>query len=349
MSSWWPLIKLIPKQTNLKFVSFAVPAGTISLLLVLASFGSMLSAGFRENPIQIYQEAPGGPAEKVGAILAKGFNLGIDFKGGTLVEMEAPAAIDVGAVREQVSGMGLGDVQVQSFGDVNHALIRFESPEGSNPALVVDQVKAELREVVSGVTFTRTEVVGPKVSGELFTSGLMALGVAILLMLVYIWFRFEWQFGLGAVLGLFHDVILTMGLFSFLRLEFTLTIIAALLTIIGYSMNDTVVVFDRMRENLRKYKKKSLADVVDLSVNETLSRTIMTGVTTLMALGGLMFLGGDSLFGFAFACFFGIVIGTYSSVYVAAPAVLIWGVKRGEGEPKRYGTEGEPEAEWPKG
>lgn len=170
---------------------------------------------------------------------------------------------------------------------------------------------------------------------ELFTGGLTALGLAIVLMLVYIWFRFEWQFGVGAILGLFHDVILTLGLFSVLRMEFTLTIIAALLTIIGYGINDTVVVFDRLRENLRKYKKMPLGELVDLTINETLSRTIMTGVTALMSLVVLYFLGGEALSGFAIAMIFGIIVGTYSSVYVAAPAILIWGVKRGREGDKR--------------
>jgi preprotein translocase SecF subunit len=229
----------------------------------------------------------------------------------------------------------LGDVQVQNFGDPNHALVRFESPEGAQPAEVADQVKGEIRALLGGVEFTRTEVVGPAVSEELFVGGLTALGLAIVIMLIYIWFRFEWQFGLGAILGLFHDVLLVLGMFSIFRIEFTLTIVAALLTIIGYGINDTVVVFDRIRENLRKYKKMPLGELIDLSINETLSRTIMTGVTALMALGGLIWLGGEALFGFAVAMFFGIVIGTYSSIYVASPAILIWGVKRGWDDAKQ--------------
>jgi SecD/SecF fusion protein len=190
--------------------------------------------------------------------------------------------------------------------------------------------------VADGARIANVDAVSGKVSEELFSGGLIALGLAIVLMLVYIWFRFEWQFGLGGVLALFHDVILTLGIFSVFRMEFTLTIIAALLTIIGYSMNDTVVVFDRLRENLRKYKKMPLGELVDLSLNETLSRTIITGCTALFALVGLLYLGGEALSGFAIAMIFGIVIGTYSSLYVAAPAILIWGVKRGrEGEARR--------------
>jgi preprotein translocase SecF subunit len=180
------------------------------------------------------------------------------------------------------------------------------------------------------VKFTSSQVVGPKVSGELFRNGVLALGVAIGLMLIYIWFRFELQFGLGAVAALFHDVILTFGLFALFRLEFTLTIIAAILTIIGYSMNDTVVVFDRLRENLRKYRKTPLRDVIELSINETLSRTVITGLTAVLALAGLAIFGGEALRNFSIALIFGIVIGTYSSIYVASPIILLWGVKRGE-------------------
>ncbi len=333
--SWWPLIKLIPKRTNLKFVSFAMLFGFLSVSACLLSVAAIFSAGLRESPIALYNEVEGDPLQRLSHVVSQGFNLGIDFKGGTLLELEAGSAVDIEALRTRVSSLGLGDVQVQEIGDPNHALLRFESPEGADPAVVVDQVKASLRDLIPDVEFTRTEVVGPAVSEELFVGGLSALGLAIVMMLIYIWFRFEWQFGLGAILGLFHDVLLTLGLFSIFRLEFTLTIIAALLTIIGYGINDTVVVFDRIRENLRKYKKMTLGDLIDLSINETLSRTIMTGITALFALAGLIWLGGEALNGFAVAMFFGILMGTYSSIYVAAPALLIWGVKRGAEEPKR--------------
>jgi preprotein translocase SecF subunit len=332
---WWPLIKLIPKRTNFKFVSLAMLFGVLSFVGCGLSVAAIFSAGLRESPVALYSEGTGGPLERVGHILSQGFNLGIDFKGGTLIELEAGGPVPIDALRQTVSGMGLGDVQVQNFGDPSHALVRFESPAGSSPADVADEVKAEIRGLLQEVEFTRTEVVGPVVSEELFVGGLTALGLAIVMMLIYIWFRFEWQFGLGAILGLFHDVLLVLGLFSIFRIEFTLTIIAALLTIIGYGINDTVVVFDRIRENLRKYKKMPLTDLIDLSINETLSRTIMTGVTALMALAGLIWLGGEALFGFAVAMFFGIVVGTYSSIYVAAPALLIWGVKRGWEDPKQ--------------
>jgi preprotein translocase subunit SecF len=324
----WPLIKLLPKKTNFRFVRFAVVAAFFSVIAVGGSFVSMFTGGFRDNPVEVFNAADGDPLAKFGAVLSRGFNLGIDFRGGTLLELTAPGPINIGDVREAIHDMNLGDVQAQTFSDVTHAMIRFQTP-GANPSAVVEQVKARVASEVEGVTFSRTEVVGPKVSEELFAGGLMALGLAILLMLVYIWFRFEWQFGMGAVLALFHDTILTLGLFSLFRIEFTLTIIAALLTIIGYSMNDTVVVFDRLRENLRKYKKMPLAEVIDLSTNETLSRTMVTSVTALLAAIALWAVGGETLEGFAIAMTFGILIGTYSSIYVAAPAILLWHSRRG--------------------
>jgi preprotein translocase subunit SecF len=300
----WPLIKLLPEKTNLDFVGFARAAGILSIVAVLATAVMLFKPGL---------------------------NFGIDFKGGTVLELNTGTKpLNLGQVRSTLSALKLGDVQVQAFGGANDALIRFQTPDGADPAQTVDRVKSALRTAIGPVTYSRTEVVGPKVSGELFRAGIMALGVAIGLMLIYIWFRFELQFGLGAVVALFHDVILTFGLIIILRLEFTLTMIAAILTIIGYSMNDTVVVFDRLRENLRKYKKMPLREVIDLSINETLSRTIITGVTAILALSGLAIFGGEALHGFSLAMIFGILIGTYSSVYVASPIILLWGVKRGE-------------------
>lgn len=327
----WPLIKLVPEKTNFKFVRFAFFAAFLSVIAVGGSFVAMFTGGFRDNPVAIYNATEGDPLVKLGAIMSRGFNLGIDFRGGTLLELTAPQPIDIGAVREAITDMNLGDVQAQTFSDVTHAMIRFQTP-GANPNAIVEQVKTRVAGVVEGVTFSRTEVVGPKVSEELFAGGLMALGLAILLMLIYIWFRFEWQFGLGAVMALFHDTILTLGLFSVFRIEFTLTIIAALLTIIGYSMNDTVVVFDRLRENLRKYKRMPMGEVIDLSTNETLSRTLVTSITALLASVALWAVGGETLEGFAIAMTFGILIGTYSSIYVAAPAIMLWhGKGRREG------------------
>lgn len=310
--NWWPLIKLLPIKTNFQFVRYARVLATISILACLASLALTL---FPLRP-------PCG-----------GLNCGVDFRGGTVLELStAPRPADIGAIREGLSGQGLGDVQVQQFGAPTDALVRFETPQGANPAQAVERVKDSLVRELGPTQFTRTEVVGPKVSGELFTAGVTALFVAIGLMLVYIWFRFGLTFGIGAVVALFHDVILTFGLFALTNLEFTLTAVAAILTIIGYSMNDTVVVLDRVRENLRKYKRMPLREVIDLSINETLSRTVITGVTGVMALTGLAVFGGETLFSFSVAMIFGILIGTYSSIYVAAPVLLLLGVKRGETE-----------------
>ncbi len=330
----FPLIRYLPERTNFKFVSVAGVMGVISTLLIIASLVSMVTAGFRSNPVDLFNEVDGSFGHKAAHVLSEGFNLGVDFKGGTLLELRSTQPIDLAQVREIIGGLDLGDVQVQSFGAETSALVRFEITEAGADSDIA-RAREALAAQAPNVAIDRTESVSAQVSEELFSGGLMALGLAIVLMLIYIWFRFEWQFGVGAILGLFHDVILTLGLFSMLRMEFTLTIVAALLTIIGYGINDTVVVFDRLRENLRKYKKMPLGEVVDLSINETLSRTIMTGVTALMALGVLYYLGGEALSGFAVAMLFGIVVGTYSSVYVAAPAIIIWGVKRGRGEPEK--------------
>ncbi len=333
MASFWPLIRLLPKKTNFTYVKFAGFAAVLSILAVSASIVSMFTGGFRANPIEIYQQAEGSPLARVGAIMERGFNLGIDFRGGTSILIEAPGPIDQEALRALGRTAQEGDVEVQGTtcrpvnGPPYCAILNFET--APDQSATVEEIRAGLGGVAQGARIASVDSVSAKVSEELFSGGLIALGLAILLMLVYIWFRFEWQFGLGGVLALFHDVILTLGLFSIFRLEFTLTIIAALLTIVGYSMNDTVVVFDRIRENLRKYKKMPLGQLIDLSLNETLSRTIITGCTALFALIGLYFIGGEALSGFALAMIFGIVIGTYSSLYVAAPAILIWGVKRG--------------------
>jgi preprotein translocase SecF subunit len=333
----WPLIRLLPKKTNLTYVKFAGLMAFISIALCVTSLVSIFTGGLRENPIAIYQQAEGTPLARIGAIMEHGFNLGIDFRGGTSLLIESPTPLDQEALRALGRQAQEGDVEVQGTtcrpqnAPPYCAILNFEtSPDQS---ATVEAIRDGLTEIAAGARIANVDAVSAKVSEELFSGGLMALGLAILLMLVYIWFRFEWQFGLGAVLGLVHDIILTLGLFSIFRFEFTLTIIAALLTIIGYGINDTVVVFDRIRENLRKYKRMPLGQLVDLSLNETLSRTIITGCTALMALVGLLFLGGEALSGFAIAMLFGIIIGTYSSLYVAAPAILVWGVKRGrEGE-----------------
>ncbi|MDZ4691447.1 protein translocase subunit SecF [Terricaulis sp.] len=332
----WPLIRLLPKKTNLTYVKFAGFAAFLSIALCAASIVSIFTGGLRENPIEVYQQAEGTPLQRIGAIMEHGFNLGIDFRGGTSLLIESPQPID------QVALEGLGrraqdggiEVQGATCRPTNAppycAILNFET--APDQAETVEEIRAGLSSVAPGARIANVDSVSAKVSEELFSGGLMALGLAMLLMMAYIWFRFEWQFGVGAMLGLLHDVILTLGVFSFFRIEFTLTIIAALLTIIGYGINDTVVVFDRLRENLRKYKKMPLGELIDLSLNETLSRTIITGATAVFALIGLLFLGGESLSGFAIAMLFGIICGTYSSLYVAAPVILLWGVKRGTGK-----------------
>lgn len=325
----WPLVKLFPKNTKIKFVRFATVAAFFSAFAVIATFVSIFTGGFRENPVEIYQTTEGSPLDKLGEVLGHGFALGIDFRGGTLMEVQAPNPIEPGTIRETLGAMDLGDMQVQQStcagSDTAYcALVSYQSADAT--AAVTER----LREVIPGVEFPSIDGVSAKVSDELFSAGLYALGFAIALMLIYIWFRFEWQFGLGAVAALFHDVVLTLGVFSVFRLEFTLVIVAALLTIIGYSMNDTVVVFDRLRENYRKYKRMPRSEVIDISINETLARTMMTSLTALAASIALWIFGGETLRGFAIAITFGIVIGTYSSIYVAAPATLLWAPRREE-------------------
>ncbi len=313
----WPLIKLLPKKTTFKFFRFAFFASFASVALVLASFGSMFTAGYRENPMVVYQQTQGSPLARIGVILSHGFNLGIDFKGGTLEEIESPTPIDTQALTTRLSALHVGDLKIQTFGDNNHAQVRF----GADARDTVARVRAAIQQTLPGVRFVREEVVGAEVSAELFANGLWALGWAMVLVMVYIWFRFGFQFGVGAVLSLFHDTILTLGVFSFFRIDFSLPVIAGILTVIGYSMNDTVVVFDRMRENFRKYKRMKSGDVIDMSINETLSRTLMTVATALLASIALYVWGGETLRPFAICMIFGIIVATYSSIYIAAPAL----------------------------
>jgi preprotein translocase SecF subunit len=308
----WPLIKVMPTRTHFKFVRLAKFFGVLSVVAIIASLF-----------LTLYPFKPP----------CFGMACGIDFKGGTVLEISTdPKPINLGKLRAAVETMDLGDVQVQGFGGPSSAILKFQTPDGVNAAQTVETVKARVAEAVSPVRFVRTDVVGPKVSDELLGKGLLALGGAILAMLVYIWFRFELQFGLGAVVALFHDVFLTFGLISLLRIEFNLTAVAAILTIIGYSMNDTVVVFDRLRENLRKYKRMPFREVIDLSINETLTRTIVTSFTAILALAALAIYGGPTLWGLSVIMLFGIVVGTYSSIYIAAPILLIWGLRRGDDE-----------------
>jgi preprotein translocase subunit SecF len=265
-----------------------------------------------------------------------GMNFGIDFRGGTTIRTESTQAVVVGAYRDALSQLDLGDVSISevfdpTFAENQHvSMIRIQAQEGAEAAdsAMIETVRGALQSVVSDIKFVSVESVGPKVSGELIQTAFLAVLLAIAAVLFYIWLRFEWQFALGAVVALIHDVVLTIGVFSALQIKFDLAIIAALLTIVGYSLNDTVVVFDRVRENLRKYKKLVLAEVLNLSINETLSRTMMTSVTTLIALVSLLVLGGDVIRGFVFAMTWGIIVGTYSSVFVASTVLLRLGVKR---------------------
>ena len=249
-------------------------------------------------------------------LLFKGLNFGIDFKGGTLIELRSTdTKINVSSLRDNLNQMNLGDISVKNFGNENDFLIKFENKENKN---VIEEIKTNLdKSFGNNFNFRRVENVGPKVSTELLKSGIIAISVALLLMLFYIWIRFEWQFSLGAILALFHDVIVTLGLFSLLGLEINLSIIAAVLTIVGYSMNDTVVIFDRVRENLKKYSDIKIFELTNISINETLSRTIITSVTTLLALLAIYFFGGEILKGFSLAMILGVVFGTYSSIYIA--------------------------------
>lgn len=264
----------------------------------------------------------------IGLFASQGLNYGIDFIGGTSIEVRHKSGpADIADIRGKVGALNFGDVQVQQFNDPRDVLVRIELQKGGEEANqeALDKIKAALGETYE---FRNTEVIGPTVSEELTRAGLIAVVLAVLVVLVYIWLRFEWQFSLGAVVALVHDVLLTIGVFSLLQLEFTLSIIAALLTIVGYSLNDTVVVYDRVRENLRKFKKMELASLLDLSINETLSRTILTSVTTLIALFSLFFFGGEVISGFVFAMIWGVIVGTYSSVFIASPVLLMLGVKR---------------------
>ena len=250
-------------------------------------------------------------------IFFKGLNYGIDFKGGTLIELRSNN-IEAALIRDTLKNMNLGDVNVKKFGKEGDFLIKVEQKEDNNK--LIPEIKKNLSESLnSEVNFRRVENVGPKVSAELLKSGIIAISLSLAAMLFYIWIRFEWQFSIGSIVALFHDVIITLGIFSLLSLEINLSIIAAVLTIVGYSMNDTVVIYDRIRENLGKYHKLDISNIANLSINETLSRTIITSVTTLLALFSIFILGGEILRGFSFAMILGVLIGTYSSIFVASP------------------------------
>jgi len=264
----------------------------------------------------------------ISMFIARDLNYGIDFQGGILIEVRVGQANKLVEMRQRLKTLGLGEVTLQEFGSPMDILIRVQKQEGGEKAqqVAIDKVKGELG---SDIKYRRTEFVGPKVSEELFQDGVTAVFLAIIGILLYIWFRFEWQFGVGAIIALCHDVLTTVGIFALTGIEFNLSTVAAILTIAGYSINDTVVVYDRVRENLRKYKSLSLFELLNNSVNETLSRTVMTSVTTLLALLSLYILGGEVIRGFSFAMIWGVLIGTYSSICLAVPLLLYFNIDRG--------------------
>jgi preprotein translocase SecF subunit len=259
-------------------------------------------------------------------IIFKGLNYGIDFKGGTLIELRTETGISASSIRSSLNSMNLGDVNVKKFGQNGDYLIKVEQKETNSNELIPKIKKKLIENLNAEVNFRRVENVGPKVSSELLESSIIAISLALAAMLFYIWIRFEWQFSVGSIIALFHDVVITLGIFSALSLEINLSIIAAVLTIVGYSMNDTVVIYDRIRENLFKYTKISISDVANISINETLTRTIITSVTTLLALVSIYILGGEILRGFSFAMILGVIIGTYSSIFVASPVLKFFKV-----------------------
>lgn len=296
-------LKLIPDTTKVPFMNWRVIAFVFSICAVIASMT---------------------------LFVVRDLNYGIDFKGGIMLEIGTEGDADIPAIRTLLAGLELGGVEVVEFGAPDDVLIRVERQDGGEDEqnAAVDEVRDALDATFENIEWRRTEVVGPKVAGELVVSGIEAVTFAVIAVLLYIWFRFEWQFGVGAVIALVHDVILTIGFFSITQLEFNLSIIAAILTIVGYSLNDTVVVYDRIRETMRKFRKMDLVELLNLSINATLSRTVMTSVTTLIALVALFFLGGEVIRGFTAAMIWGVFVGTYSSVFIAAPVLLFLNVRR---------------------
>ena len=253
-------------------------------------------------------------------IIFKGLNYGIDFKGGTLIEIRLEnKEIKISEIRDSLSNINLGDISIKNFGKEGDYILKIEEKLEKNEVLI-KKLKSTLNQSLNeDINFRRVESVGPKVSSELLKSGIISIGLALLMMLIYIWFRFEWQFSLGSIVALFHDVLITLGIFSILSIEINLSIVAAVLTIVGYSMNDTVVIYDRIRENLSKYNNIGIDQISNMSINETLSRTLITSITTLLALFSIFLLGGEILKGFSFAMILGVLIGTYSSIFVASP------------------------------
>ena len=255
-------------------------------------------------------------------LVFKGLNFGVDFKGGTLIELRTDtSSANITKIRDSFNQMNLGDVSVKNFGNETDFVVKFEKQNSNDPQFI-EEIKTKLSNSIGSVDFRRVDHVGPKVSAELLRSGVIAIALSLAAMLLYIWIRFEWQFSLGAILALFHDVIITLGVFSVFSLEINLSIVAAVLTIVGYSMNDTVVIFDRVRENLRKYADVKIFELTNISINETLSRTIITSVTTLLALLSIFIFGGEILKGFSLAMILGVIFGTYSSIYIANPVLV---------------------------
>ena len=255
-------------------------------------------------------------------LVFKGLNFGVDFKGGTLIELRTDkSSANITKIRDSFNQMNLGDVSVKNFGNETDFVVKFEKQNSNDPKFI-EEIKTKLSNSIGSVDFRRVENVGPKVSAELLRSGVIAIALSLAAMLLYILIRFEWQFSLGAILALFHDVIITLGVFSVFSLEINLSIVAAVLTIVGYSMNDTVVIFDRVRENLRKYADVKIFELTNISINETLSRTIITSVTTLLALLSIFIFGGEILKGFSLAMILGVIFGTYSSIYIANPVLV---------------------------
>ncbi len=259
-------------------------------------------------------------------IIFKGLNYGIDFKGGTLIELRTEKFVEVASIRDSLNSMNLGDINVKKFGKDGDYLIKVEQKNTNNNNLIPKIKKTLTDKLDANIDFRRVENVGPKISSELLESSIIAISLALAAMLFYIWVRFEWQFSVGSIVALLHDVVITLGIFSILSLEINLSIIAAVLTIVGYSMNDTVVIYDRIRENLFKYTKIDIGEVSNISINETLARTIITSITTLLALFSIYILGGEILRGFSFAMILGVIIGTYSSIFVASPVLKFFKV-----------------------
>jgi len=297
-------IRLVPAKTSFPFMRWRFIAFAVTAILTVVSLGEFF---------------------------INGLNKGIDFEGGILIEAGLEQPAELGTIRAALSDLGLGEIALQEFGNPKDILIRVERQQGDATAqkVAVDTVKASLGKTVGGaISYRRVEFVGPKVSGELIEAGRDAVLLAIACMLVYIWFRFEWQFGVGAIIATIHDVIMTIGMYALTGIEFNLSSVAAVLTIVGYSVNDTVVVYDRVRENLRRYKTMSLIELFDHSINETLSRTTMTSFTTLLALFALFFLGGEVIRGFSLAMIWGVFVGTYSSIFIATPLLLYLKLQR---------------------